>query len=122
MYSSTCCTVSYSMKKICALTYTATMTFPLNVPLYVYTKSLVSSPCTSQVETATLVALVAPHRAYPTTHSEAKKSQHGFKDAYCTATVWSKNIISKITTDVGLEPTASALGGLRATIAPTGHI
>ena len=26
------------------------------------------------------------------------------------------------TTDVGLEPTASALGGLRATIAPTGQI
>ena len=26
------------------------------------------------------------------------------------------------TTDVGLEPTASALGGLRATIAPTGQM
>ena len=25
-------------------------------------------------------------------------------------------------TDVGLEPTASALGGLRATIAPTGRV
>ena len=29
---------------------------------------------------------------------------------------------SKKTTDVGLEPTASALGGLRATIAPTGQM
>ena len=28
----------------------------------------------------------------------------------------------KEATDVGLEPTASALGGLRATIAPTGQL
>jgi hypothetical protein len=41
-----------------------------------------------------------------------------------------KRIVEKInaaregkkTTDVGLEPTASALGGLRATIAPTGRV
>ena len=29
---------------------------------------------------------------------------------------------AKKATDVGLEPTASALGGLRATIAPTGQL
>ena len=30
--------------------------------------------------------------------------------------------MQKEATDVGLEPTASALGGLRATIAPTGQL
>ena len=32
------------------------------------------------------------------------------------------NLTKKKATDVGLEPTASALGGLRATIAPTGQM
>jgi hypothetical protein len=61
--------------------------------------------------------LPAPHRLAKT---ERRYSGVYIRySCYCGPAV--EEAEAKITTDVGLEPTASALGGLRATIAPTGQ-
>jgi hypothetical protein len=79
-----------------------------------------------------LFASVGVYTTEPRSHEEEQKKEgtpniihhpqttpHSHQIQYTNIIYHSKG---KKTTDVGLEPTASALGGLRATIAPTGQL